>query len=47
MKHYNLEVPRVIQLVQDLYEKGIVLNGTPKNTAEFIELYKEWRQNNA
>ena len=47
MKHYNLEVPRVIQLVQDLYEKGIVLNGTPKNTAEFIELYEDWRQNNA
>ncbi|HBV24183.1 MAG TPA: energy-coupling factor transporter ATPase [Jeotgalicoccus sp.] len=47
MTQYNLEVPHVIQLVQDLYEKGIVLNGTPKNTAEFIELYEDWRQNNA
>lgn len=47
MKQYNLEVPHVIRLAQDLYKKGIVLNGTPKNTAEFIRLYKNWRQNNA
>lgn len=47
MERYNLEVPHVIQLVQDLHEKGIVLNGTPKNTAEFIQLYKDWRHNNA
>lgn len=47
MERYDLEVPHVIQLVQDLHEKGIVLNGTPKNTAEFIQLYKDWRHNNA
>lgn len=47
MERYDLEVPHVIQLVQDLHKKGIVLNGTPKNTAEFIQLYKDWRHNNA
>lgn len=47
MERYDLEIPHVIQLVQDLHEKGIVLNGTPKNTAEFIQLYKDWRHNNA
>lgn len=47
MEQYDLEVPHVIQLAQDLHKKGIALNGTPKNTAEFIELYKDWRQNNA
>ena len=47
MEQYNLEVPHVIQLVQDLHKKGTVLNGTPKNTAEFIELYEDWRRNNA
>ncbi|CEA01362.1 Energy-coupling factor transporter ATP-binding protein EcfA2 [Jeotgalicoccus saudimassiliensis] len=47
MERYNLEVPHVIQLVQDLTKKGIVLNGTPKNTAEFIQLYEDWRRDNA
>lgn len=47
MKQYNLEVPHVIQLVQDLQNKGIELNGTPKNTTEFIQLYKDWRHKNA
>ena len=47
MEQYNLEVPHVIQLAQDLTAKGIELNGTPKNTAEFIQLYEDWRQHNA
>ena len=47
MKRYDLEVPHVIQLARDLKEKGIALNGTPKNTAEFIQLYEDWRRNNA
>ena len=47
MKQYNLEVPHVIQLAQSLAAKGVILNGTPKNTAEFIQLYEDWRRNNA
>jgi ABC-type cobalt transport system, ATPase component len=47
MERYDLEVPHVIQLARDLKEKGIALNGTPKNTAEFIRLYEDWRRNNA
>lgn len=47
MQQYKLEVPHVVQLAQDLRAKGIALNGTPKNTSEFIRLYEEWRLNNA
>lgn len=47
MKRYNLEIPHVIRLVHDLKKKGIEFNATPKNTLEFIELYKGWREANA
>lgn len=47
MTRYNLEVPHVIKLTQDLQSKGIELKSTPKNTLEFIELYKVWRRDNA
>lgn len=47
MKRYNLEIPHVVKLVYDLKKKGIELNGTPRNTLEFIELYKDWRRDNA
>lgn len=47
MKRYNLEIPHVIKLAHDLKKKGIELNGTPRNTLEFIELYKVWRRDNA
>ena len=47
MEQYNLEIPHVIRLVQDLKKKGINLKGTPKDTADFIQLYEEWRQSHA
>lgn len=47
MERFNLEFPHVIKLVHDLKRKGIEFNATPKNTLEFIELYKGWRGANA
>lgn len=47
MMKYELEMPHVTRLVHDLSNKGVELNGTPTNTAEFIELYEEWRRTHA
>lgn len=47
MEQYDLEIPHVITLIQDLESKGLELDGTPRNTAEFIKLYEEWRDRHA
>lgn len=47
LETYHLEIPRVVKLTQDLKNKGIHLKSTPKNTHEFIHLYKEWRGGHA
>lgn len=47
LETYHLEIPRVVKLTQDLKNKGIHLKSTPKNTREFIHLYKEWRGGHA
>lgn len=44
--HY-LEVPDIVRLTHDVRKKGVELNGMPRNTDEFISLYKEWRDRRA
>ncbi|WP_462419776.1 energy-coupling factor transporter ATPase [Salinicoccus sp. Marseille-QA3877] len=44
--HY-LEVPDIVRLTHDVRKKGVDLNGMPRNTDEFISLYKEWRDRRA
>lgn len=41
LAEYHLDVPHIVRLTQDLAQKGIVLREMPKNTQEFIRLYKE------
>lgn len=47
MTRYNLDIPHVLQLSQDLEDKGIHLSRIPSNFEEFIVLYKEWRRSHA
>lgn len=47
LEQYNLEVPDIVRLTFDLERKGIQLAKTPKDRAEFIRLYREWRGTHA
>lgn len=44
--HY-LEIPDIVRLAHDVSKKGVALNRMPRNTDEFITLYKEWRDERA
>ncbi|WP_052255501.1 energy-coupling factor transporter ATPase [Salinicoccus sp. YB14-2] len=44
--HY-LEVPDIVRLFHDVSKKGVKLSRMPRNTDEFISLYKEWRDRRA
>lgn len=44
--HY-LEVPDIVRLTHDVRKKGVELSRMPRNTDEFISLYKEWRDRRA
>lgn len=44
--HY-LEIPDIVKLTHDVSEKGVELSRMPRNTDEFISLYKEWRDRRA
>lgn len=44
--HY-LEIPDVVRLAHDVRKKGVELSRMPRNTDEFISLYKDWRDERA
>lgn len=44
--HY-LEIPDIVRLTHDVRRKGVELGSMPRNTDEFISLYKEWRDRRA
>lgn len=44
--HY-LEIPDIVRLSHDVSKKGVKLSRMPRNTDEFISLYKEWRDRRA
>ena len=44
--HY-LEIPDIVRLAHDVSKKCVALNRMPRNTDEFITLYKEWRDERA
>lgn len=44
--HY-LEIPDIVRLSHDVSKKGVKFSRMPRNTDEFISLYKEWRDRRA